>query len=155
MNKERVTVLIRRKPAPQVIESERTNAVRPTSIRVVSVVVLFGWLLCSPSFGQYAGPSEQGRPATVQQAMEAQVGTYVAVTGRIVSHLREDYYLFRDDTGEIRIEVEDSVWRGRKVGPETVVRLVAERDRTGMGQPYLWVQSLEFIEDASGASSMD
>ncbi len=92
---------------------------------------------------QFTGPSTTGSPSTVEQALNARAGTYVTVTGNIVSHLREDYYTFRDETGEIRVEIEPPVWQSREVGPETKVRLVGEVDRNSAGTIYLWVKSLE------------
>jgi uncharacterized protein (TIGR00156 family) len=103
-------------------------------------------MLSTTSFAQFTGPSATGRVSTVEQARNAPIDTYVSVTGNVVAHLREDYYTFRDATGEIRVEIEPTVWRGRKIGPETEVRLVAEVDRNAAGTIYLWVDSLEIVE---------
>jgi uncharacterized protein (TIGR00156 family) len=103
-------------------------------------------LLSSTSFAQFTGPSVTGRVSTVEQARNAPIDTYVTVTGNIVAHLREDYYTFRDRTGEIRVEIERPVWRNRNIGPDTKVRLVAEVDRNAAGTIYLWVESLEIAE---------
>jgi len=101
-------------------------------------------LLASNAIAQFSGPSPAGRTLSVQQAREARVGSYVTVTGHIVNHLREDYYTFRDATGEIRVEIASGVWQNRKVEPETKVRLLAEVDRGPAGR-YLWVKSLEVV----------
>jgi uncharacterized protein (TIGR00156 family) len=103
-------------------------------------------LLSAPAFAQFTGPSGTGQESTVEQARNARVDTYVTVTGNILAHLREDYYTFRDATGEIRVEIEPSVWRNRKVGPDTKVRLLAEVDRNAAGTQYLWVESLEIVD---------
>lgn len=58
---------------------------------------------------------------------------------------RENYYTFRDETGEIRVEIAPSVWQNRQVGPDTKVRLLAEVDRNLAGTVYLWVKSLTII----------
>jgi Uncharacterized conserved protein len=102
-------------------------------------------LAASPAAAQFTGPSVQGAEMTVEAARAARVDSYVTVTGRIASHLREDYYLFRDATGEIRVEIEDRVWAGRPVDPETDLRLRAEVDRNAAGTVYLWVQSLDVL----------
>lgn len=94
---------------------------------------------------QFTGPSQQGRPATVQEARDARLGTYVTVTGNVVAHIRDDYYTFRDETGEIRVEIPPRLWRDRKVAPETKVRLVGEVDRGIFGRS-LFVQSLDILE---------
>jgi uncharacterized protein (TIGR00156 family) len=92
---------------------------------------------------QFTGPSARGQEMTVAAATAARPGTYVTMTGTVVSHLRGDYYLFRDASGEVRVEIEDDVWRGRSIGPETRVRLVGEVDRGSGGSVYVWIKSLD------------
>jgi uncharacterized protein (TIGR00156 family) len=103
-------------------------------------------LMSANTFSQFTGPTQQGPASTVEQARNAPVDSYVTVTGRIVSHLRGDYYRFRDGTGEIRVEIEGPVWRNREVGPDTQVRLLAEVDRNSNGTVYLWVKRLDIVE---------
>jgi uncharacterized protein (TIGR00156 family) len=103
-------------------------------------------LLSLTAHAQFTGPTITGSRTTVEQARKAPVDTYVIVTGNIVSHLRENYYTFRDETGNIRVEIEPPVWKNREVGPETKVRLVAEVDRNAAGTIYLWVKSLEIVK---------
>jgi uncharacterized protein (TIGR00156 family) len=111
------------------------------------VFLLIGcFLLSSASFAQFTGPSATGRMSTVTEARNAAVGTYVNVTGNIVALLGEDYYTFRDQSGEVRVEIEPEVWRNRKIGPDAKVRLVAEVDRNAAGTVYLWVESLEIVD---------
>lgn len=93
---------------------------------------------------QFTGPGAAGRATQVAELRNARLGSYVTVTGHVVAHLRGNYYRFRDATGEIRVEIENEVWRGRPVGPETKVRLLAEID-TGLAGRYLWVKSLEIV----------
>lgn len=94
---------------------------------------------------QFTGPGASGREQTVEQIADIRLGSYVTVTGNVVAHQREDYYTFRDATGEIRVEIANSVWRGREVSPETRVRLLGEVD-TGTAGRYLWVKSLEVVD---------
>ena len=103
---------------------------------------------------QFVGPEVEGRVSTVQDANSARIGSYITVEGQIVDHLREDYYTFRDETGEIRIEVTDRVWGNRTVTPETQVRLLAEIDRNLTGR-YLWVKSLEIVGTSPTAETPD
>lgn len=93
---------------------------------------------------QFTGPSAavSSRPSTVAKVSRARPGSYVTLTGNIVSHQRSDYFLFRDETGEIRVEVSPSVFAGRAVKPETRVRLVGEVE-VGLSGRYVWVESLE------------
>ena len=102
-------------------------------------------LLASNASAQFTGPEATGRTSTVAQVREARLGSYVTVTGNIVAHQREDYFTFRDASGDIRIEIENSVWQNRPVGPETKVRLLAEVDQ-GVAGRYLWVKSLQIVD---------
>lgn len=102
-------------------------------------------LLTLNATAQFTGPSETGRETTVAQISDERLGRYVTVTGHIIAHQREDYYIFRDGTGEIRVEIENNVWQNRKIGPETKVRLRAQVDR-GLAGRYLWVESLQVVE---------
>ena len=114
-------------------------------MKYATIVFLVTAAFASAAVAQFNGPSASGPTVTVAASNDLHVGRYVTVVGRIVEHLREDYYTFRDATGEIRVEIEDSVWRGRPIGPSTRVRLQAEVDQSAVGR-YLWVKSLSVIE---------
>jgi uncharacterized protein (TIGR00156 family) len=114
-------------------------------VKIRLLAVVLGALLFTNAQAQFTGPSAAGRETTVAEVRDTRLGTYVTVTGRIVAHQRGDYYSFRDDTGEIRVEVDSATWRGRAVTPETKVRLLGEIDRGPAGR-YLWVKSLEVLE---------
>lgn len=105
------------------------------------------WLflgLAAGAAAQFTGPTRAQIEGTVAQVKDARLGASRVFTGRLVAHLQEDYYLFRDDTGEIRVEIESHVWQGRKVDPEVRVRIRAEIDPGWMGR-YLSVKSLEIV----------
>lgn len=112
-------------------------------------LVIAAALMCSlgtaDADAQFTGPSATGRAGSVAEAMRARPGSYIVVTGTIVSHLREEYYSFRDASGEIRVEIPHETWRGRRVSPATTVRLLAEVD-LGIAGRYLWVKSLEVVD---------
>lgn len=96
------------------------------------------------AMAQFTGPSASGPPATVAEARAARVGSYVTLTGQIVNHQRGDYYTFRDDTGEIRVEIGSGPWAGREIGPETRVRVMGEVDR-GITGRYVWAKTLDVL----------
>jgi len=109
------------------------------------LVFLLLSLLGSTATAQFTGPGATGRESTVAQVADMRLGSYVTVTGNVVAHQRQNYFTFRDGTGEIRVEIENSVWQNRQVGPETTVRLLGEVDR-GVAGRYLWVKSLQIVE---------
>ena len=112
---------------------------------IIATIATFG-AFSDMAVGQFVGGTPRGSVMSVKAARAAEIDTYVVVTGSIVAHLREDYYTFRDATGDIRVEISDRVWSGRPVTPENKVSLVAEVDRNSSGLVYLWVQSLEIIK---------
>lgn len=107
------------------------------------LLCIFSLLMFNAS-AQFTGPSAAGRPGTVAEARDARLGSYITLTGHVVNHQRGEYFTFRDDTGEIRVEIANNVWNGRKVGPDTKVRLLGEVDR-GVAGRYVWVKSLEVL----------
>lgn len=91
-----------------------------------AMVLCVGWVtLDSPA--QYVGPKE-GRVVTVEEVKAMPDDAVATVEGYIVQQLRGEDYLFRDDTGELRVDIDDDLWLGREVGAETLVRLTGEVD---------------------------
>ncbi len=93
--------------------------------------------------GETTGSSRT--PTTVQQAKSARIGRDVSLTGHIVKHLHRDHYLFRDNTGEIRVEIEPVKWRGRRISPDMTVRLRGEVDRDFRGR-YISVERMQILK---------
>ena len=50
--------------------------------------------------------------------------------GKLVKHLGGENYLFRDDSGEVEVEVDGDVWRGTEVGPDDLIRVRGEVDHS-------------------------
>ncbi|MCU0964735.1 MAG: NirD/YgiW/YdeI family stress tolerance protein [Burkholderiaceae bacterium] len=101
-------------------------------------------LFAVKAHAQFAGPGAPAPAASVGQLREARLGRYFTVEGRIVAHQRQNYYTFRDGSGEIRVEIDPALWQKRKVGPDDKVRLVGELDQGSPGRD-LWTKSLEIL----------
>ena len=114
--------------------------------RFIATIALAALLAAPPALAQFTGPSQSGEESSVEAALNARYGSYVTVTGNVYRHLREDYYLFRDDTGEITVEIPQGTFGGQGVSPETSVRIVGEVDRRVFGERYIWAKSLEVID---------
>jgi len=106
-------------------------------------------MTCAPSMAQFTGPSAKGAPPAAREVTAATIdsareGSHVTLTGNIVTHLGRDYFTFRDASGDLRVEIDDDIWRDRKIGPETRVRISGEveRDRRGF---YVDVERLEVV----------
>jgi len=108
------------------------------------LAMLFAALMATAVHAQFTGPSVTGRETTAANVANARVGSYVTLTGNIVTHLREEYFMFRDASGEVRVEIDNDLWQGRKVSPETRVRLLGEVERSIKGR-YIDVKTLEIL----------
>ena len=98
----------------------------------------------APGAGGFQGPSAQS-PTTVASARKAWDDTYVTLAGYIVQRLSDDHYLFRDDTGEIVVEIDYHVFRGQTVTPQTKVRITGEVDKEIVEQTTIDVDILEVL----------
>ena len=109
------------------------------------VIAALAAVACAgPVSAQFMGPEVSGASATVAEATRSRPGTYLTMTGNIVSHLREDYFLFRDQTGEMRVEIDNRVFRNQPVTPQDRVRIHGEIDRNSRGI-YMWVKTLDIV----------
>lgn len=77
--------------------------------------------------GGYTGPSIKA--TTVSQAKKMSDDTYVTLQGKIIKHLGKDKYLFKDNTGEITIEIDHDKWRGETAGANDQVEIHGEVDK--------------------------
>lgn len=104
-------------------------------------------MAAGPVQAQFLGPSVSGRGAgvtTVAEASQVRKDTRVVLEGTIVEHQRSDYFTFEDPTGRITVEIDNHVFRGQQVTPETRVRLRGEVDRNSRGR-YIDVDWLEVL----------
>ncbi|MEY4506948.1 MAG: hypothetical protein RL297_1526 [Pseudomonadota bacterium] len=97
-----------------------------------------------PAWAQFVGPSASPKPSTAAQAKESLPGNQVTLNGNLVSHVRGEYYMFRDASGEMRVEVDNKLWQNRRVAPETRVQLVGEVDFDTSGR-FVEVDSLAVV----------
>lgn len=77
--------------------------------------------------GGFSGPG----PAltTVEQAKNLKDDARVTLRGNIVQRLGDEEYLFRDNTGEINVDIDDKRWQGQQVGPSDLVEIQGKLDR--------------------------
>lgn len=117
------------------------QATRAVLLSLVFVVSVASAQFTGPSTGTSRGSPTVTTAAGVASLLE---GTDVTLTGHIVAHVRSDHFTFRDASGEVRVEIDDDIWKGRKVGPETRVRITGEVDRDRSGR-YVDVEALELV----------
>lgn len=113
------------------------------SLRLAALGLLSGGLLATAQ-AQWQ-PSDSGQLTTAAAAVQGSDEMSVVLDGHIVERLGYESYLFRDQTGEIRLDVDEEAWRGQAVGPETAVRLYGEVDRSSFGLD-IWVKRIDRVE---------
>ena len=71
----------------------------------------------------------------------------MTLTGHIVHRMPhdDDDYLFRDETGEIVVDIDHDVFRGQTVTPQTKVRITGEVDTGFMEPTSIDVKFLEIV----------
>lgn len=108
------------------------------------MTLLSSAVLALPVYAQFTGPSAAPKPNTVAQAKDALPGTHVTLTGSLVSHVRGEFYTFRDASGEMRVEVDHKLWQNRPVNPQTKLQLIGEVDFDTSGR-FVEVDSLSIL----------
>ena len=92
---------------------------------------------------EYSRPvKDYPRHLSVAEAKLMSDDAIVSLDGFITGHLREEYYLFRDDSGEIAIELEPNIWDEKRIGSDTEIRIHGEVERES-GFVYIEVYRLD------------
>lgn len=72
--------------------------------------------------------------STVAQALKSkQDDAPIQLTGKIVRQIDNDEFMFRDATGEIKIEVEDNAWQGANVTQNDTITIFGKIDYERVG----------------------
>ena len=112
-------------------------------VTIASAVVL--------SFGLSAAQAQfvDGKNAditNVQSVLKnAKDDQWVALEGKIIERIKGDDYRFKDATGVIEVDIDDDVFKGQKVTPDTVVRIEGEVDTELIGDNKIDVERLVVI----------
>jgi len=97
--------------------------------RVLTAAVLS--TVCAMASAQYTGPSGAA-PVTNVETLHASArdDQYVALEGRIVSHIGGKEYLFADDSGQVKVEIKPQLFpAGQPVDAKTRVRITGKFDK--------------------------
>ena len=82
-----------------------------------------------PSQGGFTGPSATPVIKTISQVKDAQDDAAVELTGYITTSLGDDDYMFKDNTGEIKVEIDHKDWNGVNATPTTKLKIRGEVDK--------------------------
>ena len=104
-------------------------------MRTVVYMFLSGLLLMIPgiSHGQYTGPGSTGKVYTVKEIKEKAAkldksDETVTLKGSIVKQYNSDTYLFRDSTGEIKVEIKKKDLPATPFNDKTELLITGEVD---------------------------
>lgn len=96
----------------------------------------------------YAGPTTQPTLKTVASVLKDGVDDQrVLLTGRLVKQISADKYLFADATGEIRVEIDDELFIGKRVDDKVRVELIGDVEKDFMESPEVDVDLLSLVSD--------
>ncbi|PSV30792.1 MULTISPECIES: YgiW/YdeI family stress tolerance OB fold protein [unclassified Photobacterium] len=82
-----------------------------------------------PAHGGFTGPSVTPVIKTISQVKNAQDDAAVELTGYITTSLGNDDYMFKDNTGEIKVEIDHNDWNGVNATPSTKLKIRGEVDK--------------------------
>lgn len=89
------------------------------------------------SKGGFEGPGVQHALTTVREALNSSKfsdDVRVKLTGFVINSLGDDKYTFRDETGEITVEIDNDKWFGLKATPTVKVIIDGEIDNEFIGK---------------------
>lgn len=102
-------------------------------VLLLFLTLLFSFPVQAANHRDHQGTIYKGTPGaeemTVAQARNMPDDTYVILTGNLVSKVGDETYIFRDRSGEIRVEIDDKYFRGLEIGPNDTVRITGEVDK--------------------------
>lgn len=94
---------------------------------------------------QRGGFSDTAQPKiiSVQAALKAADDTPVALRGKIIRQLDKDEFIFRDASGEIKIEVENEAWNGQNITPNDEITIQGKVDTNGLKASEIEVYKIQ------------
>lgn len=129
---------------------------RKFTIPAVLAALVF---MAAPALAAFEGPGSKGNPgggfsgpitatdeSTVKSAKELPDDTRVILTGNIISQTGKEHYIFRDATGDIRVDIDKKRFQGQSVTPDTKVRIFGKVDKDFGKEVEIDVKQLEVLK---------
>ena len=85
---------------------------------------------------------------SVEQAKNAKDDTYVVLQGYIEKSLGDEKYLFRDETGSIKVEIKDKRFRGLTIYPDDFIQISGEIDKGWFSATEIEVKDISKISQS-------
>jgi uncharacterized protein (TIGR00156 family) len=118
---------------------------------LVVAITLLTFVTTGSLWAGFKGPGGENL-TTVAAAKKARDESHVTLTGNIVKQVKHEYYIFRDSTGEIEVEIDGDEWGGITVTPETTVKIVGEVDKHMFRSKKVDAKRIEIVSDKTTSS---
>lgn len=121
---------------------------------LAGLVLIAALMIPTDAYAQYTGPGAAPADSTVQQVLQdPQDDQDVTLRGYLLEKLSSEKYTFSDDTGQIRVEIENDDFPDPEIGPDTHIEISGEVETAFMRQPEIDVEQLKVLNDASETPS--
>jgi uncharacterized protein (TIGR00156 family) len=94
---------------------------------IAALFAIFALTACAS--GGFDGPGATSRVVPVTTVNDMEDDTKVILEGYLIKQIRDEHYIFKDNTGEIEVEIDDEDFRGANVTPKTKLRISGEVDK--------------------------
>lgn len=97
-------------------------------------LVVLSLLLFLPLFAPQLTKADQAlsgvppEPKTVEAALVAPSATKVELTGHIIKRISRTEYLFQDQTGTIKVDIDRELFQDRTITPEKKIQIIGTLD---------------------------
>lgn len=109
--------------------------------------VLLSLIAIGSAHAQYVGPGATSMPGTVAEVLKNPVDDQkVLLRGKLLKKVSSDKYLFSDGTGQIRVEIDDDLFRGIRVSETSVIEIYGEIEKDFLRDPEIDVKRIAVIK---------
>lgn len=115
-------------------------------MRTLSIISLFLLFTAAPAIAQFEGPGAQEVPNTVQALLDnPQDDQTVTLRGNVLEKVGHEKYAFSDETGQIRIEIDNEVFPEQRITPEMTIEIFGEVEKDFLRSPEIDVERLTIV----------
>ena len=113
------------------------------SVLLVTSVAQAGHHHKATAGGGFQGPGAE--LTTVQATLNMKDDANVRLVGHIEKSLGDEKYMFKDNTGEIIVEIDNDLWQGRTVTPNDSIEINGDVDKEWGDKTKIDVDSLKML----------
>ena len=110
--------------------------------KFLSVILFLTFSILTANAGGFNGQTQK---ASIVEALNLPNDSYVTVQGNIVKRLSSDTYMFKDNSGTMTVEIDNTKWGALVVNEKDTLELTGEIERK-FNQVQLEVDSVKKIK---------